>query len=130
RPSFHGILWGVPMRRRAVIIASLAAVAFSGCVVKTPSFGEAATAEQERGISKERLARIETVLQEEVDMGARAGFVVAVGHNGRAVYASAVGLADIDGGVPMTQETRFRIASMTKPVVTFAMMRLVEEGKV
>lgn len=113
-----------------VLCICLAAFALHACTESAAPTPRAALARKDGGISTERLAILESALQEEVDAGLRAGFVAAIGHDGRAVYATAVGLADIDAGVAMTQETRFRIASMTKPVVSFALMQLVEEGKV
>ncbi|MBI1391882.1 MAG: serine hydrolase [Alphaproteobacteria bacterium] len=77
----------------------------------------------------ERLKRIDDVLQAEVDAGRRAGFVAMVATSDAVAYSTAIGSADIAGGRPMTVDTRFRIASMTKPVVSAAAMRLVEEGR-
>ncbi|WP_306252638.1 serine hydrolase [Parvularcula sp. IMCC14364] len=79
-------------------------------------------------ISTERLAQIEEKLQAEVEAGIRSGFVVMINQGGETVYETAVGLADIEQSKPMTQETQFRIASMTKPVTSLAIMMLVERG--
>jgi CubicO group peptidase (beta-lactamase class C family) len=46
------------------------------------------------------------------------------------IYGSAFGARDVAGGRPMTMDTIFRIASMTKPITSAAVMMLVEEGKV
>lgn len=43
-------------------------------------------------------------------------------------YRRAAGLADREAGVPMREDTIFRLASVTKPLVSAAAMRLVEEG--
>lgn len=117
------------MTFRALCVA-LAAFALHACTENAAPGPHPALARKDAGISAARLARLEAVLQEEVDAGLRAGFVAAVGHNGREVYSVAVGLADIEEEIAMAQTTRFRIASMTKPVVSFALMQLVEEGKV
>lgn len=53
---------------------------------------------------------------------------VAVGHGGRVRYATAVGLADVENGVEATPETRFRIASVTKPITATAVLALAERG--
>ncbi|MEM9704902.1 MAG: serine hydrolase domain-containing protein [Pseudomonadota bacterium] len=82
-----------------------------------------------KAIDKKRLARIDDVLQAEVDAGVRAGFAAAVIHKGSIVYETAVGFADIENQKPIDSETRFRIASMTKPITTVALMMLVEEGR-
>ncbi|MBB5518310.1 serine hydrolase domain-containing protein [Amphiplicatus metriothermophilus] len=119
------------MRLQAAILASFAAIALTACAGETPApESAAASVDQARGISQDRLARIEAVLQDEVDAGKRAGFVAVVAHRGKIVYETAVGLADRENAVPMSQATRFRIASMTKPLVTAALMQLVEDGEV
>ncbi len=81
------------------------------------------------GISPERLKLIDAQLQTEVDAGVRAGFVVMIGHDGETIYSSAIGMADIEAKKPMTPETKFRIASMSKPLTTLAIMMLVERGE-
>ncbi|MEL6370362.1 MAG: serine hydrolase domain-containing protein [Pseudomonadota bacterium] len=70
------------------------------------------------------------LLQQEIDAGVRSGFVVMVNEGRKTIHQSALGMADIENETPMTLDTRFRIASMTKPVTTVALMMLVEEGKV
>ena len=82
------------------------------------------------GISKARLERVQVVLQKEVDEGIRAGFVAIIAKDGDIVYQAAVGMADRENDIPMTVNTRFRIASMTKAITTVALMQLVEEGSV
>lgn len=56
------------------------------------------------------------------------GSVAVFAHRGRVIHAKAAGYADIEAGRPMTLDTRFRIASMTKPVTAVAAMKLVEDG--
>src|SRR5258708_1448260 len=54
--------------------------------------------------------------------------MVAVG--GRVTYQGAFGKRDTTKNVPMPADTIFRIASMTKPVTSVAVMQLVESGRV
>jgi CubicO group peptidase (beta-lactamase class C family) len=49
--------------------------------------------------------------------------------DGEVVFREAVGWKDIEAKEPMTEETLFRIASMTKPITSTAVMMLVEEGR-
>src|SRR5690606_25808881 len=49
---------------------------------------------------------------------------------GAVVHRSAVGWRDVYAGLPMTDDTIFRIASMTKPVVSAAVLMLCEEGRI
>lgn len=46
------------------------------------------------------------------------------------IYEGAFGLRDVAGGAPMTVDSMFRIASMTKPVTSAAIMMLVEQGDI
>ena len=56
------------------------------------------------------------------------GAVVGVSHQGHACCLSAHGLSDRDAGSPMLTTTGFRLASLTKPIVTLAALRLVAMG--
>lgn len=58
------------------------------------------------------------------------GAVVLISRNGEQIYRRAAGLADRENGVAMREETIFRLASVTKPIVTIAAMRLVEQGRI
>ncbi len=57
------------------------------------------------------------------------GAVVLIARNGKLVMFDSFGFRDKETKAPMTNDTIFRIASMTKPIVTVAAMILVEEGK-
>jgi CubicO group peptidase (beta-lactamase class C family) len=56
------------------------------------------------------------------------GGVVLAAENGRLAYARAAGLADRQTGRAMAQDTIFRMASLTKPIVTAAALALIEDG--
>ncbi|MFJ6322356.1 MULTISPECIES: serine hydrolase domain-containing protein [unclassified Rhizobium] len=58
------------------------------------------------------------------------GTVVLVAHDGELVYARAAGLADRENNVAIREDAIFRLASVTKPIVTIAAMRLVEQGRI
>ena len=49
---------------------------------------------------------------------------------GRPVYQRAFGWADMEWQTPLTADTRFEIASMTKPMTAITVMQLVQEGKI
>ena len=57
------------------------------------------------------------------------GTVAMVMRDGRAIYRRAAGLADREAGTPMRVDTIFRLASVTKPIVTVAALRLADEGR-
>jgi len=58
------------------------------------------------------------------------GAVVLVARDGELRHARAAGLADREAGTPMREDVLFRLASVTKPVVTAAAMRLVAAGRI
>ena len=72
---------------------------------------------------------INKAMQEFVDADAIAGAVTLVGHRGKIVHLGAVGWADIEKQQPMKKGSLFAIASMTKPIVSTAVMILQDEGK-
>ncbi|MBY5544372.1 beta-lactamase family protein [Rhizobium leguminosarum] len=58
------------------------------------------------------------------------GTVVLIARDGEIVHRRAAGLADRENGLAMREDTIFRLASITKPIVTIAAMRLVEQGRI
>jgi CubicO group peptidase (beta-lactamase class C family) len=82
------------------------------------------------GVSTERLGRIDEIVKRHIDEHHIAGAVTLVARKGRVVQHEAYGVRDIETKSPMTVETRFRMASCTKPVAGVAVLMLIEEGKV
>lgn len=77
-----------------------------------------------------RLATVPERLQALVDSDRISGAVTLVWQSGAVIHRSAVGLRDIEAGLPMRQDTIFRIASMTKPITSVAALMLVDQGGV
>lgn len=82
------------------------------------------------GMSAERLEKITTLLKQEVADKKLPGAVVMVARRGKLVYSQAFGSLNNAAGAPMTTDAIFRIYSMTKPLVSTALMTLVEDGRV
>jgi CubicO group peptidase (beta-lactamase class C family) len=81
------------------------------------------------GFSKERLGRVETLLQEKyIGPGRMPCAQVLVARKGETIHQSVLGLRDVERGEKLTDDTVYRIYSMTKPVACVALMTLVEEG--
>ncbi len=80
------------------------------------------------GFSPERLGRISTLMQRYVDDGKLAGIIATVARRGQTVYLEKFGMMDIEANKPMQFDAIFRIASMTKPITSVAIMTLYEEG--
>ena len=93
-----------------------------------PQIGLPATIPEKVGLSSERLKRIDKVMQEYVDENKIAGAVTLVVRRGKVAHLGTYGMADIEADKPMQANTIFRIASMTKPITSVAVMMLYEEG--
>jgi CubicO group peptidase (beta-lactamase class C family) len=81
------------------------------------------------GLSAERLERIASTVQRNIDDKRIAGAVTLVARRGHVAWFKAQGLADREAGKPMRPDTMFRICSMTKPITSLAVMMLYEEGR-
>ena len=84
---------------------------------------------EEVGFSSQRLKRLSDRIREGIDRNELPGAVVLIARNGKIVMHESFGFRDKDAKAAMTNDTIFRIASMTKPIVTVAAMMLAEEGK-
>ncbi|MGO9047333.1 MAG: serine hydrolase domain-containing protein [Xanthobacteraceae bacterium] len=89
---------------------------------------EPVTAPEELGLATAGLDRLSAVMQREVDTGHVPGVSMLIARRGRTGYRQDFG-ALRPGGPPMPGNAIFRIYSMTKPIVTVALMILLEEGK-
>ena len=81
------------------------------------------------GLSPDRLERITDAMKADYEAGRISGAVALVARKGKIGYIESVGMADREKGVPMTDDSIFRIYSMSKPVTSVAVMMLYEEGK-
>lgn len=74
-------------------------------------------------------AALDTSLRGAVERKDVPGVVALVTDRERVLYQGAFGVADVETGRPLTTDALFRIASMTKPVTSVALMQLVEQGR-
>ncbi len=86
-------------------------------------------APSELGLCPERLQRLLDALQSEVDRGRLPGAVALVARRGKIALFESLGQLDPTAGTPMQRDAIFRIYSMTKPLVSVAVMMLMERGK-
>lgn len=82
----------------------------------------------ELGFDASRLSRIDSHFARYVDDGRLAGWSVAVARRGRLAHVSHYGRRDLAEDLPVTDDTVWRIYSMTKPVTSVAALMLWEEG--
>jgi CubicO group peptidase (beta-lactamase class C family) len=81
------------------------------------------------GFSVTRLKRLTEGMQGFVDRGVVTGVVTLVYRNGVEAQCDVLGFQDEEATQPMRRDTIFRIASMTKPIVSVATLMLLEEGR-
>ena len=82
----------------------------------------------EVGFDAGRLARIDRYYRRYVDDGLLAGWTVVVTRHGRVAHLGHYGRRDVEADLPVTDDTLWRIYSMTKPVTSVAAMMLYEQG--
>jgi len=80
------------------------------------------------GFSSSRLGRIDKLIQKYVDHHELAGIAVTVARKGKTIYQEMFGMMDIEQQKPMRLDAIYRIASMSKPITSVALMMLYEEG--
>jgi len=81
------------------------------------------------GLSPTALERLGKALQSEVVRGRLPGAVALIARRGRVGYFESFGVRDPVTGAPMSNDTLFRLYSMTKPITSVGAMLLWEEGK-
>lgn len=81
------------------------------------------------GLHPQGLDRLRAALQSRIDAGRLPGAVLMVVRRGAVACFDALGRQDPVQGAPMQRDSIFRIYSMTKPIVSVAAMRLVEQGR-
>jgi len=86
-------------------------------------------APEEVGMSSKRLERIRPIMQGYVDQKKIAGLSTMIARNGKVVHFEQVGQLDKESNKSMSDDTIFRIYSMTKPIICVALMTLYEQGK-
>ena len=114
----------------ATLAAGLGARASQAAAPPVPPPLPRASNPRNLGLAPDRLARIGIWMKAEVDAGRIPGAVVMVGRRGQVAYAESFGYRNREAQAPMPMDGIFRIASMTKPFASVALMQLVEEGKV
>jgi len=101
-------------------------VNLSFCFGQTLTLGKP----EEVGMSAERLARIDNVVNDYVAKKWFPGVVVLIARHGKIVFYKAYGVNDPEKQNALRKDDLFRIASQTKAITSTAIMMLYEEGKI
>jgi CubicO group peptidase (beta-lactamase class C family) len=77
----------------------------------------------------QKLERVGDYLRDQVAQGKIPGAILLIQQHGKPVYHEFFGVRDVATKLPMTDDTIFRLFSMTKPITSVVAMQLIEEGK-
>jgi CubicO group peptidase (beta-lactamase class C family) len=114
------------LTRRLVPVVVVAALLGAGTVLTAE---DPLASPESVGFSTDGLKTLQRTMRALVDEGKLAGVTTLVARHGKVVYLDAYGVQNLATRKPVTKDTIFRIASMTKPIVGVAMMMLWEQGK-
>ena len=82
-----------------------------------------------RDFSRAKLERVSDYIRNEVAAGKIPGAILLIQQHGHPVYFENFGVRDVESKHPMTEDTIFRLYSMSKPITSVAAMMLVEDGR-
>ena len=84
---------------------------------------------ESQGFSSEKLIILNQAMHSYVDDNELSAIQTAIVKNGKLIHFDSYGSSDISENDPLEEDDIFRIASMTKPIVSIGLMMLYEEGK-
>jgi CubicO group peptidase (beta-lactamase class C family) len=114
---------------RTLTWLALGAVLLAGLVTMSAQADLPLAKAETVGMSSKRLERINAFIKDYVDSNQIAGAVTLVARKGKIVHFEAQGWRSKEENQPMEKDTIFSLASMTKPIVSTALMMLWEDGK-
>ena len=79
--------------------------------------------------NRQKLERVGDYLRDQIAQGKIPGAIVLIRQHGKTVYHEHFGVRDVATKLPMTDDTIFRLFSMTKPITSVVAMMLIEQGK-
>ncbi len=115
--------------KKMFLVAGLASAAFATAAHAEGGVLPVATKPEDVGLSSAQLKRLEAVTQKHIDDGLVPGAVMLVARRGKVAWSATLGKRDPSVGDAMKPDSIFRIYSMTKPIVSVAVMQMVEEGR-
>ena len=113
---------------RLVFILFLITIIFTGCGTKENSWITYAKP-ADVGFSADNLKYIDQLIQTRIAENKIPGAAALVAKDGKIIYEVAYGYQDIENKTPLDINSIFRMASMTKPITSVAIMQLCEKGK-
>ena len=119
------------LKLTAVLAIGGVLIATPPAIAQQPAKATTSQPDQEgdvQGMSSERLARIAPAMKAQVDHGVFPGAVTMVARRGQLLHFEAHGFLDDAKSKPMPKDALFRLASMTKPIVSVAAVMMIERG--
>ena len=125
------------MGLRLTLTGALAALVLAGCASNAASPAQPAIADSwpdyateavGNGFSEQGIAALEAGMARFVEEGHTPGIATLLLHDGQVVSHMQAGIRRASDGAPMTEDTIFRIYSMSKPITAVALLMLYEEG--
>jgi CubicO group peptidase (beta-lactamase class C family) len=107
------------MWRRLALVAVLAAGGYTGVI------GQGV----QTGLPPAAVIELDTLMKTEMAKAKVPGASLAIVWAGKPVYSKGFGMANLEDNIPVTSNTVFRVASVTKPMTATAVMKLVEQGR-
>lgn len=117
------------MRPRLLLLASSLLLACAACSQTAPQNATTSAPSTATEATDAREAAIDALFAEQAGAG-NPGGAVGVYQDGRRVFAKGYGLADLEAGTPITPQTPFHVASVSKQFTAFAIALLASEGQV
>lgn len=111
------------MFTKKIALFALAVVLFTSCKKdKTP--------EKETDPPQVDIAALDVKATQWMTQNNMPGLSMAISKNGKLVYSKTYGVADKETNTPLTTESEFRVASVSKLITSVAVMKLVQDGKI
>ena len=107
------------MMRKKLLQIAVTLFFFTGVFAQTPS-----------GFSTEKLLEFRTYIQGEIDSENIAGAEVLIAQNDQIAWQESFGMRNMKTGTPLDKNSIYYIQSMTKPLISVAIMQLVEKGMI
>ncbi|MBT8220981.1 MAG: beta-lactamase family protein [Bacteroidia bacterium] len=101
----------------------------SFCSLLLAQNGSSIVTPESVGISSERLEKLDAVMTSMVDEGKIAGVQTAISRKGKLIHYNTYGKSDLESNSPLSENSLWRIYSMTKPIASVGLMMLYEDGK-
>jgi CubicO group peptidase (beta-lactamase class C family) len=117
---------------RVAGVCAVVLISSFGCAIQ-PDRNTAAAKRAEPaslGIDAAHLNAERDAMLADIQAGVVPGAVMVVGRNGKIAWEQTLGKQGPNDSTPMSLDTIFRIQSMTKPIVSVAVMTLVQEGRI